>query len=77
MFLSPLWLFGVFIAAFSVYINGLALNYGSAVLLTSTTGFTLVINDLLAWTVFGEKFDIRRDGLSDLILSLGSIICAL
>lgn len=72
-----MWLFGVFIAAFSMYLNGLALNYASAVLITSTTGFTLVINDILAWAVFGEKFDFKKDGLSDIILSLGSIICAL
>ena len=77
VFFSPLWLFGVLIAAFSMYINGLALNYASAVLITSTTGFTLVINDILAWAVFGEKFDMKKDGLSDVILSLGSIICAL
>lgn len=75
--LSPLWLFGVFIGIFSIYLNGLALNYASAMLVSSTVGFTLVINDILAWAVFGEKFDIKKDGLSNVILSLGSIICAL
>ena len=73
---DPLWLFGVVLAAFSVYVNGFALEYGNAVLITSTVGFTIVCNDLLAWAVFGERFDIQTDGLSAFIVTLGSLICA-
>lgn len=76
VFFDPLWLLGVAVAALSIYINGLALEFGNAVLITSTVGFTIVCNDVLAWVVFGERFDCGTDGISALIVSLGSFICA-
>ena len=74
--LNPLWLLGVILAALSIYVNGLALEFGNAVLITSTVGFTIVCNDILAWIVFGERFDLQTDGLSAFIVTLGSLICA-
>ena len=53
---DPLWIFGVAVAAFSVYVNGIALNYGSAVFISSTAGVTVAINDIFAWLIFGENF---------------------
>jgi len=64
------------VAAFSVYVNGLALNYGSVVLISSMTGLNLVFADILAPVLFGETFVWRIDGVVCIILIIGSAICA-
>jgi len=71
------WIIGVAIALVGIYLNGLALNYGTVVLLSSTTGFTLIFSDILAPIVFGEKFTWGVDGLIAGILIVGSSICAM
>ena len=74
VFCHPVWIIGFLVAILSMYFNGLALNYGTVILLSSTSVFTIIFSAIQATIFFSEKFTCR-DAVSIVLLTIGSLIC--
>ena len=75
VYMSPLWLVGFVTVILSMLVNGIALAYGSVVLLSSTSVLTIIMSNFMAPCFFGEKLQCKADGVSAVILTIGCILC--
>jgi len=51
------------------------MEYGSLILLSSTSCFTIIFNSLLAPLCVGEKFSWFVDGLTIVFVTIGCTLC--
>lgn len=70
------WLFGLFLLCFTNIFNLLALYLGSILLIASTACVTIIFNAVLSPLLLKEKFKCFPDGLTVILLSLGSTLAA-
>ena len=64
------WL-GVFFLISSQTCNGVALHFGTIMLISATAPSTIIFNAILSPLILGEKFSCKHDGLTMLLLVSG------
>lgn len=68
---------GAIACAAGQILNTYALNYASVILLSSTCCFTIIFNSALAPYFLSENFSFKSDGVTILLLIVGSLMCLL
>lgn len=69
------WFTGAFTLLSSVFVNSVAVNYSSIIMVAGTSPLTIIFNAILAAAILKEKFVWLTDGLMVAILVVGTVIC--
>ena len=68
------WLTGLLFMLGGQLLNGMVLTYGNVILMSQTSSFTIIYTAILSPIILGEDYFWTRDGVTILIISLGSYL---